>query len=131
MKPDFRTLSETHFNWAAWEALIEKNGYTIDRPYRTVHPSYPEIVYPINYGYINHTVGSDGEEVDLFIGTATNKLVAAMVTADFRKGDKEWKLLYNCTPEEIYLVNGFINYDQDLLTGRLIMRRPMHELWEM
>lgn len=129
MTPNLHTLSKIHFNWAAWETLIEKNGYTIDRPFRSAHPSYPEIIYPINYGYINHTIGSDGEEVDLYIGTATNKLVAAIATTDFRKGDKEWNLIYNCTPEEIYLVNGFINYDPELLVGRLVMRQPMHALW--
>ena len=111
------TLFQSHFNWTSWEALIRSNGYTVDRPYRSVHPSYPEIVYPINYGYINNTIGSDGEEVDLFIGTGTNKLVAAILTTDFRKGDREWKGLYNCTPKKftsstaslttppIYLVN--------------------------
>ncbi len=90
---------------------------------------FPEIVYPIAYGYINDTVGSDGEEIDLFIGTATNKLVAGIVTTDFRKGDREWKLIYNCSPEEIYLINGFINYDAEKMTGRLVMRYPMAELW--
>ena len=123
------TLSKDRFNWPEWEKLIETNGITIDRPYQSVHPDYPSIVYPINYGYINNTIGSDQEEVDIFIGTANNKLVAAILTTDFRKGDREWKWIYNCTPEEIYLVNGFINYAPELLTGRLLMRQPMKELW--
>ena len=123
------SLTRDQFNWASWEAIIESNGYTIDRPYRSKHPSFPEIIYPINYGFINNTVSTDREEVDLFIGTARNKLVAAIVTTDFRKGDREWKLIYNCTPEEVYLVHGFINFNPTLMTGHLIMRRPMAELW--
>ena len=123
------TLSKDHFNWPVWEKLIEKNGVTIDRPYQSAHPKHPSIIYPINYGYINNTLSSDDEEVDIFIGTASNKLVAAIITTDFRKGDTEWKLIYNCTPEEIYLVNGFINYAPDLMTGRLLMRQPMRTLW--
>jgi hypothetical protein len=34
----------------------------------------------------------------------------------------------HCTPEEIYLVNGFINFDRTLLEGTLTLRRPMHGL---
>ena len=129
MNASLHAFSIDRFNWHAWEKLIELHGVTIDRPYQSIHPDYPSIVYPINYGYINNTMGSDQEEVDIFIGTATNKLVAAIVTTDFRKGDREWKFIYNCTPEEIYLVNGFINYAPDLLTGRLLMRQPMKKLW--
>ncbi|CAN0593122.1 unnamed protein product, partial [Laminaria digitata] len=36
---------------------------------------------------------------------------------------------YNCTPEEVYLVNGFINFAPELMQGELVMRRPMHGLW--
>lgn len=129
MNLPLHTLTKDRFNWPAWENLIEQNGVTIDRPYQSIHPDYPGIVYPINYGYVNNTMSSDQEEMDIFIGSANNKLVAAIITTDFRKGDREWKLIYNCTPEEIYLVNGFINYDPDLLTGRLLMRQPMKDLW--
>lgn len=118
------------FNWEAWETLIGNNGTTIDRPKGSRHPVFREIVYPIDYGYINETLSTDGAEIDIFLGTATNKLVAVIFTADFRKGDREAKLIYNCTPGEIYLINGFINFDPDLMQGRLLMRRPMQDLWQ-
>lgn len=129
MKELYSDIIPSHFNWAAWEELIEQHGITIDRPRYSFHPDYPEIIYPFNYGYINNTLSTDNEEVDIFCGTATNKIVALIITADFRKGDKEVKLLYNCTPAEIYGVHGFINFAPDLMQGRLVMRRPMHELW--
>ena len=110
--------------------LIEGNGITIDRPFASPHPKHASIVYPIDYGYVNNTLSTDGEEVDIFCGSANNKLVAIIQTADFRKGDREIKLIYNCTPAEIYLVNGFINYDQKLMQGRLTMRYEMRVLWE-
>lgn len=117
------------FNWEAWEILINKNGTTIDRPKGSRHPVFPDIIYPIDYGYINETLSTDGAEIDIFLGTATNKLVAVLFTADFRKGDREAKLIYNCSPSEIYLVNGFINFDPDLMQGRLLMRHAMQALW--
>lgn len=117
------------FDWAAWEALIDANGITIDRPHRTAHPRFPAIIYPINYGYINGTESTDGEEVDVFIGSAQNSLMGLLITTDHRKGDREIKLLYNCTPEEIYLCHGFVNFDRRLMEGQLLLRQPMHTLW--
>ena len=124
-----RTLVAGQFGWAAWEALIDQNGLTIDRPYRSRHPDFSDIIYPMNYGYINDTTSTDGHEVDVFIGTADTGLVGLLMTTDYRRGDREVKLLFDCTPEEIYLANGFINFDRARMEGTLVLRRPMHELW--
>ncbi|HET6569618.1 MAG TPA: hypothetical protein VFG50_16755 [Rhodothermales bacterium] len=124
-----RDLVAAHFPWEAWEAIIDAHGITTERARRTVHPTLPEIIYPIDYGYVNDTLGPDGVEVDVFVGTGNTKLVALIMTDDHRRADREVKLLYDCTPEEIYLVNGFINYDPSLMQGVLAMRRPMHEQW--
>ena len=40
---------------------------TVDRPIGTAHPKHPEIVYPINYGYVEGLVAGDGEEQDVYI----------------------------------------------------------------
>lgn len=124
-----RDFITQHMDWVGWEAVIDRSGITIERPRRSVHPRFPEIIYPIDYGYVNGTVGSDGDEVDVFVGTANTGLIAAMITDDFRRGDREIKLLYRCGPEEVYLVNGFINFNSTLMQGLLLMRRPLHELW--
>ena len=39
----------------------------IDRPMGSVHPKHPNIVYPINYGYVPRIMGGDGEEQDAYI----------------------------------------------------------------
>ncbi|NQV73964.1 hypothetical protein HQ496_12640 [bacterium] len=118
-------------DWEMWDGAIALKGMTIDRPARSAHPSYPDIIYPIDYGYVNDSISVDGEELDVFVGSASNGLVAAIFTSDIRKGDQECKLIYNCSPEEIYLVNGFINYDTSLMNGRLLLRRPMKALWTL
>jgi len=38
----------------------------IDRPLGSKHPDY-ELIYPINYGYIEGTVAGDGEEIDVYV----------------------------------------------------------------
>ena len=119
-----------YVDWTVWDNAIAAQGIEIERPYGTAHPDHPSIIYPINYGFVRGTMSADGHPMDIFVGSdAEAGLVAAVFTHDKRKGDRECKLIYNCTPGEVYLVNGFINFDRSLMSGRLLMRRPMKELW--
>lgn len=117
-------------DWAGWESLIRANGVTVDRPRGSRHPDWPDIVYPMDYGYVNGTSSSDGHEIDIFVGSAGTGLVGAIYTTDHRKKDRECKFLLDCTPEQIYLANGFLNFDRALMEGVLVMRWPMRRLWE-
>ena len=40
---------------------------TVDRPLGSVHPEHPDMVYPVNYGYIEGITAPDGEEQDAYI----------------------------------------------------------------
>ncbi len=40
---------------------------TVDRKMGTYHPEHKELYYPINYGYIEGIMASDGEEQDAYI----------------------------------------------------------------
>lgn len=129
-------LAYDRLDWSAWERLIVRHGITIDRPRRSAHPEHPTIIYPIDYGFVNDTISSDDHGIDVFVGSESvdpygEKLVGAIWTTDRRKGDRECKFLWRCTPEEIYLVNGFINFDRSLMEGVLVLRRPMAELWSL
>lgn len=70
----------------------------IDRPIGAPHPKHPEIIYPINYGYIPNVFGGDGEELDVYIlgidekieeGDSTTVKIIGIV---YRKDDVEDKL---------------------------------------
>lgn len=39
----------------------------IDRPMGTAHPKRPDIIYPINYGYVPGLIAPDGEEQDAYV----------------------------------------------------------------
>ena len=39
----------------------------IDRPIGSAHPLYPNLIYPINYGYIPGTIAADGEPEDAYL----------------------------------------------------------------
>ena len=40
---------------------------TIDRPLGSLHPSHPDIQYPINYGFVEGILAGDGEEQDVYV----------------------------------------------------------------
>lgn len=39
----------------------------IDRPLGSAHPKYPDMIYPVNYGYIEGIIGGDGDEQDVYL----------------------------------------------------------------
>ena len=129
MTAAYASLIRMNFPWVRWEVLIQSQGITLDRPSGSCHPTFPDIIYPIDYGFVRGTTSSDGAEVDVFVGTANNGLVGLIATQDYRRSDQELKLLWQCTPHEIYLTNGFINFDRHKMEGTLVLRHPMHSLW--
>lgn len=40
---------------------------TVDRPYGSFHPHNPDVLYPLNYGYVDELVSEDGEFQDAWI----------------------------------------------------------------
>ena len=39
----------------------------IDRPMYSRHPRHPEMIYPINYGYVDGIIAGDGAEQDIYL----------------------------------------------------------------
>lgn len=39
----------------------------MDRPLGSVHPRYPEMIYPVNYGYVPGLIAGDGSEQDVYV----------------------------------------------------------------
>lgn len=106
------------------------HGVTLDRPRHHAHPAYPDILYPLDYGYVDGTSSGDGEAVDVFVGSRANLgLVGMLLTRDHVRGDREVKLLLGTTPEEVYLAHGFLNFDRARLDAVAVLRAPMRDLW--
>ncbi len=67
---------------------------TIDRPLGSAHPDYPEMIYPINYGYVNGVFADDGEEQDVYVlGTdkPLEKFEGRVIAVYHRTNDNEDK----------------------------------------
>ena len=109
--------------WAALDQLTASSRLVIDRPRGTAHPRYPDMIYPLDYGYLADTTAMDGGGIDVWAGSDPARgLDAVMVTVDLMKRDSEIKLLIGCTEEEKQLVWHQHN-DSQYMKGILI-RRP-------
>lgn len=108
--------------WTRIDKLIASHEVIIDRPKGSTHPIYPEIVYPLDYGYLKGTSSSDGSEIDIWQGSMTTKTCVAVVcTVDMLKSDAEIKLLIGCTNDEMDIITRFHN-DYDYQSGIIIKR---------
>ncbi len=69
---------------------------TVDRPLGSVHPKHRDMIYPVNYGYIEGSLAPDGEEQDVYILGVTEpieKFEGMVIAVIHRKNDVEDKLV--------------------------------------
>jgi len=96
--------------WERLDSLISSGEIVIDRHPGSSHPNFPEIVYPLGYGYLKGFSGGDGNELDVWQGSLPErKLIGIACTVDIMKNDAEVKLLIGCTEEEIHIIEKFHN----------------------
>ena len=94
--------------WPEMNQLITSNSIIIDRAKGRSHPRYPEVIYPLDYGYIENTTNGDGSGIDVWIGTLNNQtLTGILCTFDTLKRDAEIKFLIGCTKEEVEMIRNF------------------------
>lgn len=96
--------------WREMTQLVVNNPIIIDRPKGSSHPRYPEVIYPLDYGYLENTTASDGGGIDVWLGSLnTKKLTGILCTFDRLKKDAEIKLLIGCTKEDEEMIQNFHN----------------------
>ena len=93
--------------WTALQELVDGSEIRVDRPRGSKHPRFPEIVYPVDYGYLGGTVGGDGDGIDCWVGGDGTDVVGLFVTVDPHKRDGEIKLLLGCGAEQIAEIAAF------------------------
>jgi inorganic pyrophosphatase len=94
--------------WQSLQDLITGDTVVIDRPRGVPHPRYPELIYPLDYGYIEGTTGGDGDGIDIWIGSLSDRLLTGILcTFDTVKRDAEIKLLAGCTEQDIETIQHF------------------------
>jgi len=108
--------SDTPF-WQEMNHLVTINAIVVDRPKGSSHPHYPEIIYPLDYGYLENTTASHGDGIDVWVGSmkiteyseCDELLTGILCTFDTLKRDAEIKFLIGCTKADVELIQNFHN----------------------
>ena len=115
-------MEQNHQFWQAIDKLVSSGKIVIDRPKGSAHPRYPEIIYDLDYGYIENTASMDGGGIDLWRGSLPDaECYAIICTVYLLKRDSEIKLLIGCTEEEKQIAYEFHNRSE-FMKGILIRR---------
>jgi inorganic pyrophosphatase len=100
--------------WHAMDQLLLTNSIVVDRPKGSSHPRYPDMIYPLDYGYIEDTTSGDGDGIDVWLGSlnrvsdkSTKILTGILCTFDRLKRDAEIKLLIECSEDDIQIIRDF------------------------
>ena len=108
--------------WSALDSLVRESELVIDRPKDSHHLRFPEMVYPVDYGYLKNTTSMDENDIDVWRGSdISGKIDAVICTIDLRKKDSEVKILIGCTSAEKKLIYEFYNRNK-YMKGLLIER---------
>ena len=97
------------------ERLVTTQRLILDRPKGQPHPRYPEMIYPLDYGYLENTHAGDGGGIDVWLGSLNSKtLTGILCTFDTLKQDAEIRLLLGCSEDDVESIHGF--YGEEMKT---------------
>ncbi len=101
------TAKEREF-WIFLDLLVAQHPVVIDRPKGSFHPEHPQILYELDYGYLEGTKTADGEEIDVWLGSSGEReIVAVIATVDLVKHDAELKLILGADEKELEIIDAF------------------------
>lgn len=96
---------------------------TVDRPLGSRHPKHKNIIYPINYGYIEGIIAPDGEEQDAYIlgvDEPVKEFIGKVIAIIHRNDDVEEKLVV--APEQAFSPQKRLQKRQRFRSNILIRR---------
>ncbi len=108
--------------WAAIDHLVAESTIVIDRPQGSAHPRFPDIIYPLDYGYLDGTTASDGDGIDVWLGAGNRTQATGVIcTVDLHKKDAEIKVLLGCTVVDMQTILNFLRANA---MGCTLLERP-------
>jgi inorganic pyrophosphatase len=95
--------------WNALDQLLAGSQVVIDRPKGSTHPRFPDLIYPLDYGYLAGTMSVDGGGIDVWVGSDKGRVAKAIIcTVDLLKRDLEVKILLGCSEAETETILQFV-----------------------
>ena len=93
----------------------------VDRPLGSAHPDFPEMIYPVNYGYVDGVFAADGEEQDVYILGADEPIKAyrgKVIAVYHRTNDTEDKWIVSVDGKD---------YSDDEILKRIEFQEKFYE----
>ena len=98
----------------------------VDRPLGSKHPEF-DMIYPVNYGYVEGIFSGDGEEQDAYIlgvNEPVEKFSGNLIAIVHRLNDNEDKWVVapdgmNFTPDEI---NNILYFQEQYFESEILMQ---------
>lgn len=96
--------------WQKVDALVLSSPLIIDRPKGTHHQKYFNLVYPVDYGYLDDSINTESTPIEVYRGSEqTSSVDALVITVDILKKDCIAKLLWGCNQQETDEILEFLN----------------------
>jgi|SRR5690554_110955 len=122
-------LENNAYFWQKIDTLYFSNRLVIAREKGSTHPKYHNLVYPVDYGYLEDTQNEQSEGVAVYKGTMSDYMVTTLVVAaDILKKEIDVKLLVGCSPQEEEEILRFLN-QTDFQKSVLIRRSSDIPTW--
>ena len=103
-------LENNAFFWQKIDSIFLASAVVITQLAGSNHLEYQNLIYPVDYGYLNETLSQDSLGISVYKGSISTHIIDAMlVSADILKKDIEVKLLLGCNAEEVDKILRFVN----------------------
>ena len=98
---------------------------TVDRPLGSRHPIYKDMVYPINYGFVDGILAGDGEAQDVYILGTSKPLksfegVVIAVYHRFNDNEDKWIVSLDGNNYSDAEILQKISFQEQYFRGKLI-----------
>jgi inorganic pyrophosphatase len=103
-------LENNAYFWQKIDTLYFSNRLVIAREKGSSHPKYHNLIYPVDYGYLEDTQIEQSEGIAVYKGSGSDYMVTTLVVAaDILKKEIDVKLLVGCSPSEEEDILRFLN----------------------
>jgi inorganic pyrophosphatase len=117
-------LENNAFFWQKLDTLYFSSSIIITQPAGSAHPTYGNLIYPVNYGYLSDTLSQDETGISIYKGSlSANQVNTVIIASDILKKDIEVKLLVGCSLTEEEAILRFTN--QTDFQKTILIRRGM------
>jgi inorganic pyrophosphatase len=109
--------------WEQLDRLVADHRVVVDRPKGSRHPRHEDMIYPLNYGYLEGTTTIDQGGIDVWIGGMSGaKVISGLIlTIDLIKKDAEIKIALNCGNEDLQTI---LLFHKENNMGTILLRKP-------